>query len=201
MLTPTFPKDMISTPPNLIKIKQKIEVDDYFNTSVVFPFPPLQSSGKIVQDGAVFELSLTDNLYYTQLGSYGLYYYKQTLLREIEWTEQKLIKIIRATELFIRIDEFIDSAIKFYKEVGYSGYLQFEVELDRISEQKLGTYPGQIIKTSMDDKVIYKTTISYDSLFDNKIEAIYEAIKPICWNFDWDIKIDEMMQCFKRYKR
>lgn len=156
-LNPVYPKDMLITPAEIIKIKSKIEVKDYYNTDIVYTIFPLQSNGIIVQDGAVFESLFNNKLFYTQLGSYGMYYYKQSLVDETEWVEEKTIKFIRATEIFIRIDEFIDSALKFYKELGYFGYLQFDVQLDKISKQQLGLYPSQILKVSKDSKVSYTT--------------------------------------------
>ena len=130
---PTYPKAIFRTPDEFKNIHEKIRVRDYFGTDDVFPPPNrLWQSGSplIVQDGVAMITTDLERVFYTEVNSYGFYFYRQPLRSDTRTEFGKPKEIIVASDIVARIDEFIDSANKFYSEIGYWGYLVFLILLD-----------------------------------------------------------------------
>ena len=108
-----------------VTVGEKIAVRDYYRTDTHFPPRNDLAMGNpaiIVQDGIVLMNYGGDieRVFFTQVNSFGLYFYKQPLKRSA--TEDGKV-LLSAGELFTRIDEFIDSAVELYEEFGYRGNL------------------------------------------------------------------------------
>lgn len=199
-IVPEYPKDeMFLSPPELKKIKPKIEVSEYYGTSDFFPIPDHEPS-TLLRDGISLELIIEDLIYYTEINSKGLYYYKQSLEKKINWLDEEK-KIIRVSEIFIRLDEFIDSAEKLYKILKYDGKLYFEANYENLGNINLGLFPYQRLNKPTGSNVNNKLRISLPLPEEKKIQFIYNASKHLCWNYDWEVNLDNIIQCFKRYKR
>jgi hypothetical protein len=142
MACPTYPHAEYQDPSKLLGLYEKINVNDYYGTGGGFPpYDRLSESGKgtLVQDGVVY-VRYTNNgerIFYTEINSRGLFYYRQTIKREPTSLYDTNRVLLSGGEILARIDEFIDAAYKYYHEIGYWGYLDLSISLDNIQEQGL----------------------------------------------------------------
>ena len=72
-LCPLFPKDPFRTPPEMREVLGKIRVPEYYSTQSGFPIPD-STRGIITSDAVVlFDGSIKENAFYTEINSFGLY--------------------------------------------------------------------------------------------------------------------------------
>lgn len=199
IMCPTYPSEVLMSPPELNRLKNRIEVNEYYGTSNNFPLPDSRTRGKIVNSGSVLNFFADEMIFYTELGSFGIYYFKQSLLRTVNTYDEE-IKTLRANEIIVRLDEFIDSSVKYFKEIGYFGNLYFELRLEKILGHKLLTFNNEKILISSDDFVNNKDSFLYNELKENKFEIILNMVKPVFWNFNWDISMQEIKECIRKLK-
>jgi hypothetical protein len=98
-----YPKDSLKDPPALREILSKMLVPEYYQSQYAY-FPlPYDSVPKIMQDGiSATMIDQYSDVYHTQLTTTGLFYYRQSA----GTSEQGVGKVIYATEIFARIDQF-----------------------------------------------------------------------------------------------
>lgn len=205
-LCPLYPKKYFRSPPEINdEVYNKIQVDEYMRTGKNFPLPDLQDA-KIVQDGIVLSyIFRTNKIFHTELNSFGLYFYKQSLLRDYELFGGERIKAIQASEMFCRLDEFFDSAVKFYNELGYWGLLHLRIRLDNISSCNLLPYPLEKDTAEpfqcIDPKVAFSASVLVGGLNDQKEELIFDSARKIAWTFGWNISKELLSNYYEKYKK
>lgn len=207
---PTFPRDVYRNPSLLSNIHEKIRIKDYFLSNKYFPpennFP--ESSGTIVQDGVVF-LNHHDDanlIFYTEINSLGLYFYQQTISRVPKSKINNPRDILGCSEVVTRIDEFLDSADKFYNEIGYRGYINLIVSLLNI--QEIGLSKDWIKDSSYqpfgfcpDNEVKFTSTIlAGDLVAEKKKSLVFESTQKLLWAFGIDITQNDLEIFFGKYK-
>jgi len=201
-LCPVYPKDAFCTPPDLDTIAKKIRVRDYYGTGDFFPLPDRIAS-LIVQNGVVLRFFNDNEFYYTELNCFGLYFYRESFRRLNPSQVEK--PIILAGETVSRADQFIDSGIKYYEELGYWGMLLFRVHLDNILEYILNPDLQILFRItplfSPDNEVQFTDIILAGSLGKEKEHLTFESIRRIGWAFDWNITPPLLNAFFNRIKR
>jgi len=200
-LCPLYPKDYFCIPPELNQITSKIFVRDYFRTDHEFPITR-HRIGEIVRNGIVLSFLEKNMVFYTELNSFGLYFYRQILQRKyMPKGQEELKEIMLAIEIYTRLDEFIDSSIQFYKEIGYSGPLKFTMKLENILDYPFGPYPEQELLYSLEEKIEFSDNVLAGALENRKFEIIYAAAQRLSWAFGLDISEGLLKKFYIEYKR
>lgn len=182
-------------------VYQSVKVNDYYGTGPSFPLPGL-SPAKIVADGVILNLvGKGDKTYHTELNCFGLYYYKQSM---VEYTPQQgnPVNAITESELFCRLDEFLDSVAEFYKRLGYWGIVRLQVSLDKIRGCALEPYGSdEGLLFSLDPSVLHHEEILAGILTTEKPRLIFRAAQATRWAFGKDLTIQVLDAYYKQYKR
>jgi hypothetical protein len=201
-LCPLYPKEMFCTPPEIRTFMEKITVHDYYSKS---NFPICNNSyGTIVQDGTVFfTLFGSEWVSHIELNCFGLYLYRQSLLKE-DVHNNKTIRIIRGGEIFSRVDEFIDSGINYYRELGYWGFLLFKLHLGNVREcvfeLPLREDPRYKLYYSPDEDVLFSDVILSGALPMEKPGLILKSAQQIAWTFGLDITTKFLNKFYEKLK-
>ncbi|MEW6029588.1 MAG: helix-turn-helix domain-containing protein [Chloroflexota bacterium] len=204
---PTYPHKEYRTPASLSKIFEKISVRDYFGTSRVFP-PADSINGTIVQNGIVF-LSHVDSgrrVFYTEIDSQGLYFYRQPVRRELINQGGVQREILNGGEIVARIDEFLNATRKFYFEIGYWGYLDIKIALTEIQEYGLSlgwlnsTFFDSPIGFCPDNEVVYRNTILVSNSDTEKERLLFEGAQKLFWAFGLNLLQDYLEVFYKKLK-
>lgn len=187
-LVPMFPGSAFATPPQLRLMFRDIQVRDYYGTDAMFPIggsnPTLLQSGVCV-DGAM-DGDSGGRAYYTELNTFGQFFYSQTLASNVQGK-----RVIRASELFCRMDEFVSAAKKFLDKIGYQGYVLLTAILEGANVALLGHWQpsetGMELTSCPDETVVFERPFLVAGWEVESIEAIVAALTKIGWAYDWDI--------------
>jgi hypothetical protein len=201
--SPAYPEAMIRKPPELQELMWKTRVRDYYGTDEKFPIGPF--GGVLVQDGLVQQSAVghTEWAHHTEVNSFGLLFFKQTLLHKVVLGE-KTVKLIRASEVFSRLDEMFDWAKGFYEAAGYVGALTFSMCLENLIGSPLGKYTSAETALELEycpDPVIEFTASTSTATFAaDKPRLVLEAAQRMAWAYGWDLKANLLDHYYKRYK-
>ncbi len=196
-LCPLYPKEPLRAPPELDKIRHQIGVREYGADGGLFPLPYNKGS-RIVQDGIVFQdLNDEGRVYHTELNGFGLFYYRQTVAQQFQGDS-----VIPASTLFCRLDEFLDAAANFYKEIGYWGTLQFTADLRPISGSVLGPYESRPRKalSTLESEVRFVDIVRSATLPDEKPRLILDAAQRFAWAFGWNVTSQLLEGYYQKHK-
>jgi len=205
-LCPLYPKEPFCTPPEMNKVYKGIEVVDYMSTDTAFPIPNM-FEGKVVQDGIVLNRRFhIDEAFYTEINCFGLLFYKQSMLRgEYHTFGVKPLKVMRQSEIFCRLDEFFDCAIKFYNQLSYWGLLEFRMHLAQIQGCGLGEYRKDELNVSPiyspDPEVRFSDTVLAGALEAEKPRLILQAVQRVAWAFGSNVNQEMLDFYYKKYKK
>jgi len=209
-VSPLYPKNIFLSPIELRDIPEKIKVPDYYGTSTYFPPPNNYSSTipKIIQDGIVC-INFVDRgkrVFYTELNSFGLYFYRQPIKRRPSQYALDKVIFLSGSEIITRIDEFIDSALLFFKTIGYWGFIDINISLDMISGDKLildwyrhSEPTGQC----PDSCVGYSKQGLVNDLDADRDDILLSAVRKLFWAFGVDIEqenIDHFLKSMNKGK-
>ena len=203
-LCPVYPKEMFIEPPELSRLYNDISSDDYCSKG---KFPHVKNIyGKIVQDGAVYKAYDYPYVFHTQLNAYGLYYYRQSLLRDYGNNAGTSMNTIYSREILCRLEQFLSSGIKYYSVLGFMGPLQFQLILEGIQGCVLkhlsNDEPFENLYTSPDMSIHFSEIILAGSIQTNKLNLIANATQRIFWTFGLEVpKIyDFLKQFYVQYR-
>jgi len=129
-LSPLYPDRILVQPSQLDAIRRKIRIRDYMGTGEEFPIQDAGCVSRMVEDGFVMHFSGINGMrtYHTHLNMHGLFLFRQSLLYGPN--EATKVVVIRAYEIICRLYEVVESAAKYYSEVGYWGPLKFRLRLE-----------------------------------------------------------------------
>lgn len=200
---PMYPKDMLLNPPDLSAIFRAIRVRDYYGTDHEFPLGSL--NGVMVQDGFIVNASVNSGewVHHTELNSFGLCFFKQSLLHPVQIEKQEY-RIMRASEIFCRLDEMFDCAAKFFPQVGFNGWLHFRVRLENLVGSPFSKYSasevGLDLSYTPDNSVEFEANLNSARLDEEKADVIFSAIRRVTWAFDWNVDRSFINKYYMRYK-
>jgi hypothetical protein len=193
----------LKTPPELNAVYGKIRVPDHYQTSDFFPLPDIYQ-GRMLHDGIA---TIVDEPlgFFTELSVFGLYFYAQHISQERQVSMGHSQVMIRATEIFCRIDEFIDSAAKYFDQIGYRGSLHYQVYLQNHDYRPMLTfgdtiYGEQRLERSPDAEITYQTTIPAGTLVADRAKWILEPIQRICWGFNYNVTQQDLDRYYSKVK-
>jgi len=200
---PTYPHEILRKPPELQEILWKTRVRDYYGTDSNFPIGPV--GGVLVQDGLVQQSSVNASewVHHTEVNSFGLLFFKQSLLHPVALNDKR-IRLIRASEVFARLDEMFDWARSFYEAVGYSGALTFSMHLENLIGSPLGKYTtsetGLELAYCPDPTIGLSEGTSTATLQEDKQRLILNAAQRLAWAYGWDLSPQLLEGYYKKYK-
>lgn len=204
-LSPLYPREPFATPPALIAIARQIEVRDYYGTSERFPIR--SGAPLILQDGVEMVAKTTPRLppaqYRTELNTFGMLWYRQTISRQLE-EENGGARVIRESEIVVRLDEFFDSARQFYECLGYRSSLHFTFDLRDIRGEAFGKFVprgGYEIHKSADDRIWLQLTLRSGAFEEAKNAAIFAVAQKVSWAFGEDISPRGVNAIYRELKR
>ena len=200
---PLYPQKIFMNPPELNDVYRNIRVTDYCEPiqGAQFPLPDI-ANGKIAQDSILlYKGSDIYEVYYTELNSFGLYFFKGKLSK-MRKLENGTHVLIHSYKLFCIIDEFYDSAIKYYNKLGYQGMLHFRAYLENLHgcelvDWRLGN--GYSLFYSPDLEIKFSKTLLAGALEKEKSKLILEVVQHIGWTFGWHIKKELLDAYYKRH--
>ena len=187
-VVPQFPGQQFRTPPELRSVLRGIQVRDYYGTDDVFPLGG--SNAVLLQNGAYVSATMDANTgkrsYYTELSVFGQLFYRQTLV-----TKTRDQSLIRASELFCRLDEFTSSAKKFFEQIGYQGFVLLLCSVYGAHSLPLGQWePGEIglpISKCPDESIGFESSFLVSDWETESHRAVMAAARTIGWAYNWDI--------------
>lgn len=186
-VVPCFPGEYFRAPPELAALFRKIRVRDYFGTDAEFPIGT--SNADLLQDAAFVHSEKGNESgtrhYYTELSVFGQYFFRQTL-----GAKHAGQSLVRASEIFCRMDEFSASAQKFYAEIGYQGFVLIRASIYGAHTLPLWHWDphGEATLTPCPDESIGHETSFLIADWDTESRrAIVAALKTIAWAYNWDV--------------
>jgi hypothetical protein len=200
-LSPIYPENPFLSPPELNQRVTNFFVRDYFRTGEEFPISRHHRGSELFKNGSIVSLFLGDFIHYAEFNIFGLYFFRQILNWSFEQKKSSPIRIIRETEILSRLGEFLDSAIKFYENIGYNGLLQFTMKIDDIKDYPLGIFPGPELVTTIENEVEHSETILANLIADKKDSLILNKLKKVSWTFGLDIHENRYKEFLKKYKK
>lgn len=187
-LSPLYPVRPFRDPPGMKALRREIEVEYHGGIISHFPYPQ-HKGGMLAHESLVIEEGDHQNFCYTELNVFGLYFYRQSLLRNMD--SQGTYKLMLSEEIFHRLNQFIGSAAKFYTLIGYRGPLSFRIELDDLENcglskgaSSFGHYP----LFCRDPSVRLCDNFLTASLETERLELLIRSSQRIAWCFGWDIE-------------
>jgi hypothetical protein len=136
------------------------------------------------------------DIYHTELNCFGLYFYKQAMLRPYKSRATgEDIRVIHSTVVFARLDEFLDSAAKFYREIGYWGVPYSSAWISatlRAADWARTLRPGLMTNRC--------PRLNRKSIGDSKPELILNAARRVGWAFGWNVTEQLLSQFYKKAK-
>jgi len=207
-LCPNFPKESFGSPPEIQKLLGGITVPDYYSQLNCFPIYD-NINGTIVQDGSVFKSFSSVYAFYTELNCFGLFFFRQLSTHLVSPQGGETINLIRENEILARLDEFIDSGIRFYNKLEFSGILEFRMLLNDIYNCSFSSYnpnatwhSGQDeIRNSPDQDVIFTDTFLASRLHDEKQRLILRSAQKVAWTFGSDTSQADLDDFYEKYKK
>lgn len=199
---PHYPREKFKSPPEMMEVFLKSRVVNYWRDDTYFPIPSDTGKIRIVQDGLISQFSQAKGeplMYYTELNCYGLYFYKQIIVQK----DAKIGKFIYSNKIFARLDQFFDSAVKYYEQLGYWGELECQIHLDDI--QGCIFYYGQNVRFSPradcpDVNVGFSTTVNASSLRQEKPRLVLEAAQRLAHAFNWNLTAEVLDKYYLKEK-
>lgn len=187
-VVPQFPGQQFKTPPELRSVFRDIQVHDYYGTDAVFPLGG--SNAVLLQNGvyvsAEMDADTGKRSYYSELSVFGQFFYRQTLVKK--YGDQNLV---RASELFCRLDEFTSSAKKFFGQIGYQGFVLLSCNIYGAHSMPLGQWgpveSGQPISRCPDESIGYESSFLVSDWETESHRAVIAAARTIGWAYNWDI--------------
>lgn len=194
---------MLVEPPALSTALREIRVRDYYRTDQEFPLGSL--NGVVVQDGLIVHASVGagDWVHHTELNAFGLFFFKESLLHTVQINDHDY-RVIRASEIFCRLDEMFDSAVKFFEKLQFNGSLLFRMQLENLVGypflKSSSDEPGLDLSYTPDPSIDFDATINSSRLNEEKASVILAAARRVAWAFDWDVGPKLLNKYYSRYK-
>jgi hypothetical protein len=185
-------------------VLRDIRIRDYYGTDHEFPLGSL--NGVIVQDGFIVHASIGggDWVHHTELNSFGLLFFKQSLLHPMKVNDREY-RVMRASEVFCRLDEMFECGMKFYERIGFNGSLQFRMHLENLVGYPFGKYTiyeiGLDLSHTPDPTVDFSAAFSSANFLEEKSQLIVAAARRVAWAFDWDVDATLLNKYYLHYKR
>ncbi len=216
---PLFPSKYYFNPPKAKELSLRLNIDDYYDGGgSKIPFRGYGQKS-LYQNGyfnhytseKVIEGTETNvkKSIYAELNSYGLVYFRQGLLtrpipRKNDAGDQTHIIIIRADEIFCRIDMFLEFSKRIFKEIGYYGALELKLSIENLkSHYRFLHCPAgnqdwwEHEYYPQDDHVSCSLEMPASELKDKKNNIVSDLSQQVAWSFGWELQRDVELECIK----
>ncbi len=191
---PLYPSEIFKDPPQLLEVLSQMRVYDYRGTGEKFPLPSSNATARTVRGGVVCSGAPDPNfIVHTEINSFGLYYYRQRFIRGKEAE-------IRLEELYARLDQYIESALKFFRLIGYEGPLKLRMCIEGLESVVLAGFDKEeLAQPSFDDFVCLESTTGTNVLRERKLELIGSQLRHVCWAFATDIQQSKVAWYYEEF--
>jgi hypothetical protein len=200
-LVPTYPSpEPLIEPGPLQRELRQLTVPDLMGTSYEFPFLD-HSSPRLVEDGVVLhEGGKMERTYHTHWNIHGLYLHAQSLNYVLEKAQEPKPTVIRYVEIVRRTRAMIETAVKFYGRLNYSGPLHVRIRLERIIGYPLYIREPYDERTSysIDPEIDAIELSSTDDLTSRAEHLTHRLVRRIGWAFNCDFSVDDIRNAMKR---
>jgi hypothetical protein len=146
---------------------------------------------------------------YEEINQYGFFYHREDMgntKNEGEHTAHfsYLYEILR------QIDLFLESMAIFYKELGYWGFIEIKITLNKISGVSFHDLPAprgftkyeNISKSPIDDSLEFVRSISYQEIKDERVTLTASLMEEISWALGFsDINQEQVIKIMKDENR
>ncbi len=201
---PVYPKEPLTSPPELMRLSREVRVGDYYGTADFFPLP--DTGHRLVGDGIALHFPGKPNLrtYHTQLNVYGLYLYRQSLLHLSDEDERDgEAPTVRFSEILARSDQFLESANRFFRELSYFGPLEIRLQLEHALQQGLRPVsyefghlrPGNP-RFSTENAISLTRRISDQEIVDQRDALLLHFAERVAWMFGCEITEAELQRVY-----
>lgn len=199
---PYYPREPLITPPNLRPMVREIRIKEYYGTAQEFPIGG--DSVKLLQDGiymlAKAEGETGKRFYYTEFSAIGQVFFRQMLT--YEGNTQKLL---RASEIFARLDQFLRLAKNYLGRLGFQGLVWFNVLMGSLADTTLGTWElnDQVYTSGPcdDEAITFETSLSMADWDSQSKLAMVEAAEKIAWAYDWELPPQQVDAYLSKHRR
>jgi len=111
--------------------------------------------------------------------------------------------VIWSSEVFRRLDEFIDSGVKYFRLMRYWGALEFRAALEAVKgcvlrETNRNSYSPDL--SSPDNEVRFSTIVTAGALKEEKARLILGVAQQIAWAFNWALT-PQLLDTFYKEKK
>ena len=199
---PEFPSPELVSPPELQRLYQQLRVRDYYGTDYNFPLG--NANATILQNGICTSVVLDSDKgkrhYYAEFSVFGQFFYRQTLTANFDGRV-----IIRASEIFARVDQFLDTSRNFFDKLGYRGAVRMLCSVYGAHTSALGQWgPSEMglpISTCPDITIGHETTFLAADWAIASRQALIQGIRTVGWAYDWDIPEALLDSYYAKHKR
>lgn len=195
-ILPIYPVNWYKSPNDLFNCFDKIKIIDNYLTCTYFPPSNSSLTGheiNILQDGVFLIHNKGMRFFYTEINSYGLYYYKQC----IDTFNKNNQDYIKTSELFNRIKSSFIFVSSYFKTIGYYGLIEINIRLEKITGSGLYYDLGnnkEMIGFCPDNDFIFKKNLLVQDIegkLDDTLDSIFERIG---WLFGQNLPKIELLK-------
>lgn len=198
-ISPCYPHEYFCTPPELRNVLNQIYVRDYYMTSEEFPIAESRFRNKLHQNGISLGWFFTNYAYYAELNCFGIYYYCQNLFGRLERSDKEPECIMRLFEIIARIDQFLQSADKFYSAIGFNGLLSFSFSINGLKKFVLKIGSDEDDLSTLEDNVDCDDSFMKSYIIANKKNIIFKFVRSLAWAYNFDIKMEYLHSFEKKF--
>lgn len=198
-LSPLYPIRPFLDPPGLNALRREIVVNCTGGFNPTFPEPD-HRGGTLAPESLVIEEAGPRNCTYAELNVFGLYFYRQSLLVNIDSAGTGQVMLV--DEIFHRLNQFIGSATKFYNRIGYWGPLSFRVELDDLENCGLLQSATRFRTDKLfcrDPFIHISDTFLAAALETKRLDLLIRSSQQIAWGFGWDPERARLEEVFNTH--
>ncbi len=216
-LCPMYPDRILVQPSKFDAVRRNILVRDYVGTGHEFPLQEEGCISRMVEDGFIMHFSGQGGLrtYHTHLNMHGLFLFRQSLLYEIPRAREDeeddpngdAKSVIRGYEILARLYETVESAVKFYSEIGYWGPLKFRLRLEGLLGIPMlmpEMESGRCVDYecfSADHQIDTAHIVQSANLADSMHEAILPLFERVGWAFNSHVTLEYLRNMYNYMRR
>jgi len=166
-------------------------------------FPAVAVCPNATRDRAVMVIRVPQTgkrFYYTEFSAIGQVFFRQMLT--YEGNTQKLL---RASEIFARLDQFLRLAKNYLGRLGFQGLVWFNVLMGSLADTTLGTWElnDQVYTSGPcdDEAITFETSLSMADWDSQSKLAMVEAAEKIAWAYDWELPPQQVDAYLSKHRR
>lgn len=210
-ICPLYPFEVLTDYRNLQKeMAEKIKVRGWGDT---FPhYLYVNSCFEPTRYGTYgfFAREDTGFVFYEELNHYGFYYHREDLCHTEKDKDGKLKNASFLWDILRRTDLFLASSLNFYSALGYWGFLELKIFLNKLDDVSFRDLPApqgyikfdNITASPIDGHLEFTKVVPYKELKENRIPLLIDLVREISWAVGFShIKTETIQKLLKENGR